>query len=779
MKSILPLLLSLVTIVNAANSTIFIAVVLYDDSPTIILPDDYTSSDPTQQTLCMGIKLWYSKINNLGGIPIYSKGNTSYIRPIIKYFSVGNDISSISIKLPQLLGYYLTAAGPFGPQGFKYIIPPAGNLATYFMQYCETGNCLVVSPLTSSIAQTVCLDQLTHECSNKRIGSRRFDYTFQVLPDYSYSAQEFLNWGQINGIKSVSIYYASSEFATNALGYTINVATSLRMKVIESISFTNNSIDDVLIQTRSNNPDSIIVLADLGSVPMCISIIKSLKVINWLPKAIVFVGGCLQLLSNDTIINQYQLHKYMFGILPWDQRIKGSDYNTVNSIDNLELWPSDLQNDSPQIFSNSAIQFYGSLSPAQLVLIALGAQTCTIIQKGIEQSSSSNPTVAQLRSSTNNLFQPSIYGRLAFDLKGRLVSVMQYVVQMTDDNQYVLITPPSVAVSPVFPIPTFDERIFINSSYNTNVELAILLMTIIAISISLIILIIVVINRDEPTIRASTFSFCILILLGAIMMQTSTLLWSFNGSTDKQCQGFAWLLFLGAGLMFQSLFIKTFRLWKIFITSELKVVKFTVFDLFKYLSIFVVFDIVYLTIWTIVDPIKSRLYSPDVHRLALNYYTCTTGDSGIGTNLAIGLLVVKLAIMIFGCFISISVRNIPENFNESHYIGISLYCSAFTLLIGLPIVLLNIGSREFNYIIRTSMVILISFSVMIPLFIPKFSTIYNPTTVNSLSNSDNYVVKMADTKSRERKIAFERTGTPFNNKSGHSPVTKSNIQTVK
>lgn len=747
-KLIIALLLITLSPVICNNATITIGVFLYSNSSTINLPSDYVVDDVTQKAIVSGIRIWEQAISDNGGIPVILGQNTSYVKPIITYYSIGADTPTVIARL-GFIGYMMFVPGT-EYANLKIIVPPAADAATAFMQVCETThNCLVISPLTSSDTQTKCTT-LTAECANKYIGQRRFDYTYQTLPDYTYTLQEFLNWGKSVGLTSISIYHATNAYGTFVSLGTAQVASSLKIAIVEKVAFniTNDaaSADDkvaadnymlgALQKTKDLNPGAIAVVADLGTVEDCKRIIKTLRSLNWLPSAVVFGGGCLQLVAGDPDIKKGDWHKYMFGVLPWDEQVKGVYWQAATAPGNYEPWSSTESENSPQIYADYARQRLGPLTKANLVLMGVGTLNMLFLQKGLEHCTTTTPTIGQLQQAIKLLSQPSIYGQISFDVWGRVIMTPQMVIQMVTGDLYKLITPYSVGEPPVYPMPTFDQRQQDNDSFTSGLEIGITAINALCITALLILLGFIVNYRNHSHIKASTVSFCLLILLGAIIVQSTVWLWPLRGTTTASCISFVALIHVGFGLMFQSMFLKTYRLWKIFGSQTLHITGITTGDLTLWLSIAITIDMLFFMVWNLVSPIVATEIIVDLDRLSLNYTTCTTSMSVF----SIITLLYHGCILVCGIVLNWKIRHIPDNFNESLYIGLSIWGGSFVLLVAVPILALDIGDIKFQYIVRSVGIILFCLFTIVPLFWSKVYIVY--CDVNNLPYGSNQVTVM-------------------------------------
>ncbi|AYV86402.1 MAG: hypothetical protein Solumvirus9_2 [Solumvirus sp.] len=349
--------------------------------------------------------------------------------------------------------------------------------------------------------------------------------------------------------------------------------------------------------------------------------------------------------------------------------------------------------------------------------MGIGALTGIGIQKSIEAANTLSLTATVLTNTAKNLYLPSFYGRLSFDVQGRIVMSPELVIQMQDGNGYSLITPYSVGGTPIIPIPTWEDRKINNLSFSTSGEKVITTLASITIFAMIGMIGFIIWFRNTKLIRGSTPLFCCLILIGGIIFVSSVWMWPYQGATDTGCKAFNWLLHLGFTLMIQSMVIKTFRLWRIFTREELTTVKITINDIIVGLSIVILIDIIFLVLWSLISPITTREVIVDPDRISLNYTTCSSGSSNfIFEMISIGYHSASLLLMMY---ISWNVRNIPDNFNETIYIAVGFYFGSFIIALVLGILLSSSTNNLGDYLVRSLGIIFITIFTIAPLFWSK------------------------------------------------------------
>jgi len=154
-----------------------------------------------------------------------------------------------------------------------------------------------------------------------------------------------------------------------------------------------------------------------------------------------------------------------------------------------------------------------------------------------------------------------------------------------------VLSPYNIGHSPVFPYPRWDERVFQPVFYSTPAERVILALTALYILLLLMLLVLVLLNVRAPVIRAATPSFCVVSICGAACMLASNFFATYV-VTAARCAAQVWLLTLGFTLLFTALFVKTFRIWRIFGQQKLTVIKMRNADLLMAVGAFVMVDVI-------------------------------------------------------------------------------------------------------------------------------------------------------------------------------------------
>ncbi|GAU93679.1 hypothetical protein RvY_05578 [Ramazzottius varieornatus] len=273
------------------------------------------------------------------------------------------------------------------------------------------------------------------------------------------------------------------------------------------------------------------------------------------------------------------------------------------------------------------------------------------------------------------------------------------------------------------------------------------------------VIIVFIIHNDTPVVRASGRELSYLILTGIMMCCCLTFfLLAYPSPVICAFQRFG--VGFGFSIMYGALLTKTNRISRIF-ESASKSAKRPGFISPKsqliITSILISVQVIASGIWLIIDPPAVDKSHPEDRRNEV-VLKCKADDSAFLVSLAYNML------LIVTCTIyAIKTRKIPENFNESKFIGFTMYT---TCIIWLAFVPIYFGTQGNFKVQITTLCISISLSAstcLLCLFSPKIyiivfhpeknvrkltmntTTTYKKTTNSSVPNSGNNHVPLAQT----------------------------------
>ncbi len=224
--------------------------------------------------------------------------------------------------------------------------------------------------------------------------------------------------------------------------------------------------------------------------------------------------------------------------------------------------------------------------------------------------------------------------------------------------------------------------------------------------------------RDHTIIRHSSPNFCIAMMGGGVLAHIFVALLILEPTSDFQCLLLPWIGHLSVMMLFGPLFAKTQRLKKIFLNPKLHAIRLNDRELFGWIAVFLLAGIAYLALWSGLSPVAlTHVTQGDPQ--PVSYAVCSSKAAG-WAYVAAGFEWVVLG---WGSFLAYQVRNIPDNFNETRYIGIVIYNLAFCSAIVLPIVWFLVVDINALLAIQSIAFVSIACATLAILFVPKVVTI--------------------------------------------------------
>ena len=199
------------------------------------------------------------------------------------------------------------------------------------------------------------------------------------------------------------------------------------------------------------------------------------------------------------------------------------------------------------------------------------------------------------------------------------------------------------------------------------------------------------IYRKHAIIRASSPFFLTVVLFGGLIgLGAMTAFWGFP--TDASCNLQFWFSSIAFTVAFGSLFLKSYRVWRIF-SSEYKAVYMKDSQLFVFLSVLLLINSIVCAVWSgYGDPSPHLRFepgasNPHIAGITPQHYFCDSKSEKVFFWLLIGL---NSLLVIAGCILAYKTRHISEVFSESSYVALSIYTFLIVGIFIIPVLqLLN------------------------------------------------------------------------------------------
>lgn len=219
-------------------------------------------------------------------------------------------------------------------------------------------------------------------------------------------------------------------------------------------------------------------------------------------------------------------------------------------------------------------------------------------------------------------------------------------------------------------------------------------------------------------IQASSPTFLCLVVVGANFSYIGTFI-AIVTPTVFTCSAYQWFKYLGFAIVFGSLLIKTYRIEIIFNSKGRKVSAIKDIYLLIRLLAYIAFWILLLAIYVGVSDLRPTVYrlkEVNTDTFFIQFRISQTCDYGYFNY---GLMGLVLLTLLYGCVLTYLVRDTPSAFNESKWIGLSIYNWTFVGIIVQTIILKAIQDPDMIYAAEAIMTVITQTGVVALMFIPK------------------------------------------------------------
>jgi len=213
--------------------------------------------------------------------------------------------------------------------------------------------------------------------------------------------------------------------------------------------------------------------------------------------------------------------------------------------------------------------------------------------------------------------------------------------------------------------------------------------------------------RDTALVQSLSPKFCYLIILGTVMGFIGVIVQA-GTPTDPLCMSRIWLPGLAFSFVFSNVFVKTWRIWRIFDNKAIRKVVITDKELLISSFMLIAIETIALGFWSYQDP-----YRPEVEFGTPTIFICTSRSLAVYELAQEGW---KLINLVFGVFLVWSTRNVVSTFNESKDIGFAMYNYFAATLMGVVFLALIPAGSATLYGLRALCECVIYYGILLILF---------------------------------------------------------------
>jgi len=183
--------------------------------------------------------------------------------------------------------------------------------------------------------------------------------------------------------------------------------------------------------------------------------------------------------------------------------------------------------------------------------------------------------------------------------------------------------------------------------------------------------------------------------------------------TDTRCRVEFIVPSISLTIILANLFVKTWRVWRIFDNKRLKRIQITNWDLFRMLLSLIFIEAILFIIWySLAAPVPKPFFGD---------WLCS---SPLESLFLVAIKGYKLLLLAFGAFLGYNIRNVQiAQFNESRHIAFSIYNILFILII-VEVITFNTSSLKVDFIVSSGGTLFIVWGIISTLFAPKLYVVY-------------------------------------------------------
>ena len=211
----------------------------------------------------------------------------------------------------------------------------------------------------------------------------------------------------------------------------------------------------------------------------------------------------------------------------------------------------------------------------------------------------------------------------------------------------------------------------------SSIQVAFLVLSLVLGMLVVVVMVGVVWTRDNRVVRAGSPLFLVLICVGVLLSIASVPVYAYP--SDITCRLFPFLLTTGYILALSALFTKSYRVLLLFVSAKLTTVTLTDGTMLFPVFVLLLMETVLNLCWLIADPLVLVTYDASS---VLPYHACGGPHAVAFVSASVAF---NGAIALWGVYLAVRIRAVPEAFNESKLMGAALYNLALMLLIAIPL----------------------------------------------------------------------------------------------
>ena len=248
--------------------------------------------------------------------------------------------------------------------------------------------------------------------------------------------------------------------------------------------------------------------------------------------------------------------------------------------------------------------------------------------------------------------------------------------------------------------------------------------------------------RDNRVVRAGSPLFLVLICVGVIVSLVSVPVYAYPSNVS--CRLFPFLLTTGYVIALSALFTKSYRVLLIFVKHQLNSMALTDGAMLILTLVLVSCETILNVVWLIADPLTLMTFS-DTNVLTFQACGGPHSTAFVGVSVAFNGL-----IALWGVYLALQIRHVPEAFGESKLMGAALYNLALVMAITIPLTWTasNTQSSHEDLVIPSAAIIWCSAATILLVVAPKLYYVLHPPPQHFFDGYDTNGVMVKGVKGR-------------------------------
>ncbi|KAI8816915.1 periplasmic binding protein-like I [Fimicolochytrium jonesii] len=227
--------------------------------------------------------------------------------------------------------------------------------------------------------------------------------------------------------------------------------------------------------------------------------------------------------------------------------------------------------------------------------------------------------------------------------------------------------------------------------------------------------------RNKSVIKRASWKSLVLILVGLLLLDITPFL--YTGTLKKwTCVAQPFIFNIGFGLVFANLMAKTWRVYKIFNNPKMMERAISDMYLMGFAGLVVLVEIIISGIWVGVStPVPTTINVNDLETVQV----CVSPNAKVQRTMTVVSIVFNGILLFLTTLLSYKTRHVVSTFNETKWIGISVYNIVAVCALFLPLVYTTTFA-SFAHLLRCLAVLIGTAVTESCVYGPKFLILLNP-----------------------------------------------------